>query len=319
MFKRIFFFGESDDDIRFFIFLSVGLSLLLLASFILGSRVDRGGASVPSETAAKEFPEVTLQAKAAYVYDARTHEVIYAKNENARLPLASLTKVMSALVALELSPEYGTVTIAPGALEALGDSGLQVGERWRLRDLLDFSLVTSSNDGMRAVALSLGALEKSNVSDDEILNSFVNAMNEKAAELDLKNTYFWNETGLDESEFKGGAYGTAQDMTRLMEYLLITHPQLLEATRRSTVAVTSLDNLTHAGRNTNALAASIPGLIASKTGFTNTAGGNLVLAFDPELGRPIIISILGSTEEGRFVDANILIEATLKYISGGTE
>lgn len=319
MHKSLFNLGGDDSEIRFFVFLSVGLSMLLFTSYVLGSRVDRGDVSMPTEVAQKEFPPVAIQARSAYVYDSRNQEVIYAKNENTRLPLASLTKVMSALVARELSPDYGTVTITSNSLAAMGDSGLLVGERWRLKDLLDFSLVTSSNDGMRAVALSLGALESSNISEDQILNSFVNEMNKKAAALDLKNTYFWNETGLDESEFKGGAYGTARDMSRLMEYLIMTHPETLEATRHSTVSVSSLDNFSHAGRNTNSLIGSIPGLIASKTGFTNTAGGNLVLAFDPELGRPIIISILGSTEQGRFEDAQKLIGATLKYISGDSE
>lgn len=315
MLKEIFDFDKKDAEVRFFIFLSAGLVLLLATSYLLGSKIERRDNSSPTETA-YEFPQVGIQAKAAYVYDARTKEVFFAKNENQRLPLASLTKVMSALVARELSPEYGTVTVTREALLAMGDNGLMAGERWRLKDLLDYSLVTSSNDGMRAVALALGALEKSNATENEILNSFVNLMNKKANELDLKNTYFWNETGLDETEFKGGAYGTAKDVTRLMEYIVMAHPEMLEATSEESVSVSSLNNLTHEGKNTNDLINQIPGLIASKTGYTNTAGGNLSLIFDPELGRPIIVTVLGSTEEGRFQDVGKLIAATLSYITG---
>lgn len=304
-----------DAEARFFVFLSLALVLLIIGSYILGNRVERGGVSTPTETASEDFPEVSLKAKAAYVYDARTKEVLFAQNEEARMPLASLTKVMSALVAKELSPENGSLIVQRQALDAEGDSGLLAGERWRLKDLLDYSLVTSSNDGMRAVALSLGALESSTLQEGEILNSFVNEMNKKAGELGLKNTYFWNETGLDESEFKGGAYGTAKDMTRLMEYVITYEPEILSATRESSISVSSLDNFAHPGKNTNILSGEIPGIIASKTGFTNTAGGNLVLAFDPELGRPIIVAVLGSTEQGRFEDARILINAVLKYIS----
>lgn len=315
MVNNLFDFGNKDAEVRFFVFLSVALSMVLITSYVLGSRVERGDVSSPTEIAEREFPDITLQAKAAYVYDARTKTVLYAKGENTRLPLASLTKVMSALVAYELSPNQAAVVVERAALEAMGDSGLLSGERWRLKDLLDFSLVTSSNDGMRAAALALGALESSGATTDEKLQAFVNQMNRKAVSLDLKNTYFWNETGLDETEFKGGAYGTAKDMARLIEYVLMYHPTLLEATREPGLNVSSLSEVRHEGRNTNTLVGSIPGLIASKTGYTNTAGGNLVLAFDPELGRPIIISILGSTERGRFEDAQILINATLQYIT----
>lgn len=310
------FFEKKESEVRLFFVLLIGLSLLVVSSYVLGARVERGDFSTPTLTAMGEFPEVELEAKSAYVYDARTKEVIFAKNENQRLPLASLTKVMAALVAKELSPEYGTVTVTSGALLAEGDSGLRVGERWRLRDLLDFSLVSSSNDGIRAVALALGSLSRANVTEEEIVGDFVRKMNEKAKELDLRNTYFWNETGLDESEVKGGAYGTARDMALLLEFILAREPELLEATRDTQSMVLSLDNFEHTARNTNQLAPEIPGLLASKTGFTSTAGGNLVFAFDPELGRPIIVSILGSSASGRFSDAKKLVDATLEYLSG---
>lgn len=301
-------------EVRFFVTLAVALSLLIVTSYVLGSRVERGDASMPTETASKPFPDVVLKAKAAYVYDVRTKTVLFAMNENIRMPLASLTKLMSALVAAGISPAYGTITISKQALSADGDSGLLSGEKWFLQDLLDFSLISSSNDGIRAVALALGALENANADSDAIIQDFVVQMNKKAGELDLKNTYFWNETGLDESELKGGAYGTARDMAVLLEHVITYNPRMLEATRYPSLSVSSLDDLKHEAKNTNLLAGLIPGLLGSKTGFTNAAGGNLVFAFDPELGRPIVISIMGSTEEGRFEDAQILINAVLEHI-----
>lgn len=308
-------FLHKDAELRFFVFLALGLSLLVVSSYVLGSRVERGDTSAPTERASVPFPEVTLQARAAYVYDTRTNAVLYAKNENTRMPLASLTKVMTALVARELSPDYGTVTVTRESLEPTGDSGLLVGEKWSLKDLLDFSLITSSNDGMRTVALSLGALRSSSAEPKERVDDFVNEMNKKATALDLKNTYFWNETGLDESEYKGGAYGTARDMAHLMDYITRYYPEALLATREPLSSISSMDNIIHEAKNTNTLAGFIPGLKASKTGYTNTAGGNLVFVFDPELGRPIVVTILGSTEQGRFEDAKLLIESVLKYIN----
>lgn len=261
------------------------------------------------------FPKVTLEAKSAYVYDLRTGETLYAKNADARLPLASLTKLMSALVASDIAPSYGTIKVTPEALANYGDSGLRPGEKWSLKTLLDFSLLTSSNDGIRAVALSLAALDKSNLSEAEIIQSFVTAMNKKASDLGLFNTYFLNESGLDESEVKSGAYGSAHDISMLLGYILEKKPELLEATREPAAVFVSLDNMAHAGKNTNTLVNTIPGILGSKTGFTDIAGGNVIFAFDPELGRPIVVAVLGSSAEGRFEDAQKLVNATMAYIT----
>jgi D-alanyl-D-alanine carboxypeptidase len=308
-------FSTADSsEIRFFIILAVALSFLLVVSFLFGAKIKRGDVSVPSETASKPFPEVIVGAKAIYVYDIRSGTVLFAKDEDARLPLASLAKVMSALVAEDLSPLYGTVTITGDALRAEGDSGLLRDERWSLKDLINFSLITSSNDGMRAVALSLGALSRADADSAEIINDFVGEMNRKAQELGLKNTYFWNETGLDKSKFEGGAYGTARDVSVLLEYTLMHNPELFRSTRESSATFWSLDNNMHVATNTNTIVAEIPGLLVSKTGYTETAGGNLAVAFDPELGRPIIITLLGSTERGRFNDMRALINAVMEYI-----
>ena len=299
-------------EIRLVVILITAILLLLIASFIF----DIGKRDVPTSSgiASKAFPEVTIVARAAYVYDIRTQTVLFAKNEDTRLSLASLTKVMSALVAEDLNPLYSTITVNGEALRAEGDSGLYQDEKWSQRDILDFSLITSSNDGMRAVALALGAISRSNATSEEIIADFVREMNLKAGELGLKNTYFWNETGLDESDVKGGAYGTARDMNTLFEYILKNKPELITATKESSAAFSSLDNHLHTAKNTNSIINKIPGLLASKTGSTETAGGNLIIIFDPELGRPIIVSVLGSTEKGRFEDAEILIDAVMRYI-----
>lgn len=304
-----------NSEIRLFFVLILVLLFLITVFYIYGLRIERKDISVPTEVVAKPFPTVVLKAKAVYVYDIRTQRVLFALNENTPLPLASLTKIMSALVAEDLSPLYGTVTVGEEALRAEGDSGLYSGERWTLRDILGFSLMTSSNDGMRAVALSLGALSRAGSSSEEIINDFVGEMNQKAREIGLKNTYFLNETGLDESDVKNGAYGTARDMSVLLEYVLAHHPEMFESTQETVLTFRSLDNHEHIARNTNDFVAEIPGLVISKTGFTDTAGGNLVIVFDPELGRPIIISVLGSTKEDRFEDVRSLVEAVMKYIN----
>ncbi len=288
------------------------LTFLLVTVFSLSHFIPSEKKQIITQTKSV-FPKVSLEAKSAYVYDLRTGEVLFSLNSDKLLPLASLTKLMAALVASELSPDTQTVTVTSAALSTYGDSGLQIQEKWSLKNLLDFSLLTSSNDGIRAVALALVALGRLENSE-ELEASFVKSMNDKAAKLGLKQTYFWNETGLDESEAKGGAYGTAEDLTTLMAYIIRNDPSLLEATKEAELLVPSLDATLHRAKNTNLLVREIPGLLASKTGFTEMAGGNLVFVFDPELGRPIVVTVLGSSPQGRFEDARKLIAGTLTYL-----
>ncbi|MBI1974356.1 MAG: D-alanyl-D-alanine carboxypeptidase [Candidatus Zambryskibacteria bacterium] len=284
----------------------IGMVLLvILVALILSTKDTRRDHSVPTKTASHPFPVLSLEAKAVYVYDIRAGKVLFARNEDKRLPLASLTKIMSAVVAEESLPESLAVKVDAEALREDGDSELLRDERWNFKNLLNFSLVTSSNDGIKAVALAFGAA-----------SDFVSAMNEKASKLGLKNTYFWNETGLDESDVKGGAYGSARDFTRLMSYAWESYPEIFSGTREQVATFTSLDNKIHTAKNTNDIVGDIPGLLASKTGYTSTAGGNLSIIFDPELGYPIAITVLGSSEEGRFRDMEKLVSASIQYLSG---
>ena len=306
-------------EVKFFSVLGAVLVGILILLFILTYKVERGNISSPAKLALNPFDKIELVAHSAYVYDIRTSRVLYAKNSNERLPLASLTKVMTAVVALDTTPSYSTITINRSAIMTGGDSGLRVGEKWTLRDLLDFSLTSSSNDGVAAIAFALGALPKANITESSAMEDFVAQMNRKANELQMKNTYFFNVTGLDETNVRGGAYGTAEDMARLFSYALIKYPYIFEATSQKQFKISSLDNIIHTATNTDAIVNDIPGLRGSKTGFTTLAGGNLVIAFDPEIGRPIIISVLGSTEKDRFVDILKLVNATIASLSQEAE
>ncbi len=140
-------------------------------------------------------------------------------------------------------------------------------------------------------------------------------MNRDAETLGLTKTTFFNESGLDENMTRAGAYGSARDMATLFAYMIEHHPDLLEATRYQSFTIPSDTASTHMAVNTNSIVAQIPGLIGSKTGFTDLAGGNLVIAYDASLNHPIIITVLGSTYDGRFTDTQALITATNAYLS----
>lgn len=260
------------------------------------------------------FNNLNLRAKAAFVYDVLEDRILYKKNEKEQLPIASITKLMTALVATELLPKNSNITIKSDFLKEEGDSGLLSAESWELMDLLDFSLVTSSNDGMRSVASVIGAVT-SNTSDYDLgRKDFIEKMNLKAKDMELEQTFFVNETGLDVDTKVSGGYSSAQNVSDLMKYLILKHPEILEATKYQKLSINS-DDRKHNAKNTNDIVNEIPGLFASKTGFTDMAGGNLVIAFDPSIGRPIIITVLGSTLEGRFSDMEALVKASLDYIA----
>ena len=129
-------------------------------------------------------------------------------------------------------------------------------------------------------------------------------------------TSFLNANGLDtEINFKKipGANGTAFEIARLLEFIFKNQPELIERARSEEFEIVSDQGRRLKAKNTNQALADIPQLIAAKTGFTDLAGGNLVFIFDAGFSRPVLVSILGSSEEGRFLDAKKIVNAVLAY------
>lgn len=272
---------------------------------------------LPQPARTDHFAGIALTAKAAYVYDAATGVVLYAKNEHEALPLASLTKAMTALVAAESGDRASTVAIRPDDVLVEGDSGLLPGEKLPLKDILDFTLVASSNDGAHAVAAwAGGSVDDTSGAYGAPEDRFVVRMNEHAKKIGLADTTFSNPTGLDLSSYTAGAYGSARDMAFLFAYINKNHPEILSATTNDRVTVWSQDALPHTATNTNPYVTKIPGITGSKTGYTELAGGNLVISIDAGVARPVIIAVLGSTEQGRFEDVAHLAQAALEAIGG---
>lgn len=255
------------------------------------------------------FPPVDVEAQSVVVVDLATGQTLYEKNAEAQLPLASVAKLMLAAALPDRAD--ATVIIAREDLAPEGDSSLNVGERWSLGDLLDLTLAMSVNDGAHALAGVAAAKRPLSTGQTGTSSNF----NVLARELGLRQTYFIDPTGLDVSSTTAGAYGSARDMAKLMSAVLARNPRSLEATALSAFEANSLDGKKHPVINTNPLAGKIPGLIAGKTGFTDLAHGNLILAVDMGFYHPIIIAILDSTYDGRFRDAEVLIEATRAALS----
>jgi D-alanyl-D-alanine carboxypeptidase len=261
-------------------------------------------------TQVNPFDKLSVEAKQVFVYDMKERRVIYSKNAEEIRPLASLAKVMTAYTSLETSKDE-VITIPHEALAREGDSGLVSREKWNWRDLLDFTLITSSNDGAAALALSsIGLFDNGSTQA-----SFVEKMNLKAKGLGLNSLTFYNETGLDVDPDTSGAYGSAKEIGLLFSHVLENHPDILEATKYSNYKFTSIDGVTHSAKNTDIVVNKIPGLIASKTGYTDLAGGNLVIAFDSEIAHPIVVVVMGSSIDGRFTDMVTIASTTRAYLA----
>lgn len=255
---------------------------------------------------------IHLEAKSAYVYDVRAKRALYGKDPDAVLPLASITKLMTALIAHELVASNKTVVIPKAAISQSGSSGLSEGERFTTAALSKYAVLASSNDAAYALASAVGAV----IDDKKNPNqTFVKTMNIRATELGLPHLHFLNPTGLDMSETEAGAVGTAREISFLMEYIVNNYPEILTPTTAQSARVYNTDGAYHDAENTNPIIGDIPNLLGSKTGYTDLAGGNLTIAFDAGFNRPIIITVLGSSYDGRFTDVKKLVEAVTTAFS----
>jgi D-alanyl-D-alanine carboxypeptidase (penicillin-binding protein 5/6) len=246
-----------------------------------------------------QLPEGALSAKAAILYDPTTGKILYDKNSQLTLPLASITKLMTAHVVLNSMPTSTLITLNAkdtlGGSDA-GDWGLKIGDVLRIGDLIKIGLAASSNYAMAAAAGSLG-------------NGYISDMNRDATQLGLSHTYFLNPTGLDINTDTSGGYGSAYDIARLTAAFLKEYPQYFELSSEPSVSVQASGHAVTADATALPLQ-DIPGFIGAKTGYTDLAGGNLVMAYDIDIGHPLIAVVLGSTEEGRFTDIRTIVDAS---------
>jgi serine-type D-Ala-D-Ala carboxypeptidase (penicillin-binding protein 5/6) len=201
-----------------------------------------------------------VEAEAYYVQNSATGEVLAQYDERERLPIASITKLMTALVALERADLDDVVTVARPAA-AVGESSINLkpGERVSVRDLLRAALVQSANDAATAVAMHVGGGS---------VDRFVALMNARARRLGLTDTHFVNPSGLDAP----GHVSSARDVTKLAR-VAMNQPFV-----RETVAIVSGEAAGRRIATWNDLLSTFPRLIGVKTGHTNRAGWSQVAA-----------------------------------------
>ncbi len=240
-----------------------------------------------------------LKAHAVSVYDMDRSERLYGRNDYEVMPMASLAKTMAVIIALGEKKEETVVSITENSLHEVGDNSLFLNEKWKLDDLIRFSLILSSNDGITAL------------SEDDA--EFIDKMNAKTKRIGLFKTTFHNPSGLDLNDKESGAYSTALEANKLAIYALRAYPEIFNSTALYNPTFKSLSGFEHPILNTNVLLPKIPNLLFSKTGNTNLAGGNLSVIYKNNTGKRLAITILGSTASGRFEDMEKLIEATQDF------
>jgi len=233
-----------------------------------------------------------LNAEAALAISDDGERIYYNKNINEKRAIASLTKLMTAIIVLENYNLDEIIKIPAEAVRREGSRGdLRPSEEITIRALLNVMLIDSSNDA--AIALAIKNPD------------FVSLMNKKAAELNLKNTHFTNPDGVDESN----NYSTALDVAKIFGYLIDRYPEISEILKTKNMVVYSADGkIAHRLENTNALLGEVSEIKAGKTGYTDKAGGTLALLISGlNFGdkNNIITIILGSSD--RFGESEKII------------
>ena len=293
-----------------FIFLSVFLYAFSYIKIFLqnqesrvfaGSISDSVSYSAPQEPpvvepVAKPMPQIDLTALSAISVETNMlgkDQIVYEKNSSTQLPIASLTKLMTAVVVLDNYDISSKIIISKTAdLQDPVKQDVKFGDELPVESLMYVMLIGSSNKSAYALAEGpegwLG--EK----------KFVELMNEKARYFGLENTFFADPTGLSSKNVS-----TANDLAKLALRILKDYPKIAQISKASDFFVPSFGKIV----NTNRLLAEVPDAVCSKTGFTTDANGCLLLAIhNSESGDYLINVILGSND--RFSEMKKLISLT---------
>lgn len=287
------------------------LILIAVLATALGTNVQgaAGVASIPTQPlealAPLSPPEVT--AEAWLLWDDTFERELASLNPDEARAMASTTKMMTALVALDSSQSNDMVTVSAEAA-AIGESEIDLvpGESWRMEDLLRALLMRSANDAAIAIAEHIGGS----------VPGFVRLMNEQAVAMGLEDSHFMNPHGLDQE----GHFSSARDLLNTAR-IGMQNPLFAEMVgTRSSTFPNSPEGEERIASTTNALLSTFEGAIGVKTGFTDDAGLTIVAAAERD-GRRLYAVVMGSSDH--FADAAALLRygfnafGLLNVVAGG--
>lgn len=238
--------------------------------------------------------ELKTDAKVALIYDVTGKKMIYSKAENESVAIASLTKLMTALVIMQSHSPDEIVTI-PDDLPVLSADdqkiGIKSGEKFKLSDLMSALLIHSANDVANALAIW----------DSGSISSFSTKMNNYASQWGLEESKFNNPSGLDED----GHQSSASNLL-LLATILIKNKNFTNIVNTQSEVIKNTDDKNYLLTTTNKLL-NLPYVYGIKTGFTENAGQSLILLAEKD-GHQIITVVLDSPD--RFTESNNMIKYT---------
>lgn len=256
-----------------------------------GEETQAGSTSTQAEAAERE--ELSLHALSAVLMDADSGRILYGKDEGTFRPMASTTKIMTCILALENGNLSDTCTVSEtAAAQPKVHLGARKGTQFFLKDLLYSLMLESHNDSAVMIAEQVGGS----------VEGFAAMMNQKARDIGCTDTCFVTPNGLDATytaadgrEYTHGT--TAGDLARIMRYCIMESPmrqQFLDITQTANYSFTDIEGKGSYGCvNHNAFLSMMSGALTGKTGFTGGAGYSYVAALEDE-GRTYVLALLGS-------------------------
>ncbi|MBI2506735.1 MAG: D-alanyl-D-alanine carboxypeptidase [Candidatus Colwellbacteria bacterium] len=280
--------------ILFILTASIGMTTLLVDQSIGGEEgivsskrdasPNQAGLLADAISGANNASQITngeneVGAAAAYLLE--TNELLYGFRDQKQWPIASITKLMTALVVRKSMTPEEIVAIDEDAIAAPGEAGdFKTGERFTSKDLVKAMLVTSSNDASKALARHYGDAE------------FVTEMNKLASEIGMNNTVFTDSTGLSARNLS-----TPDDLNKLIKYIWLNDPEVLTITRLTTTSIADIDNSRSRKLININLFAGRSNFLGGKTGQIPDSEGNLISVFRlPDKSSPVVIVVLGADD-----------------------
>ncbi|MDP2930004.1 MAG: serine hydrolase [bacterium] len=286
-----------------FNFTEAKLEDFFVSQFYLSSQASSVWAETEIESATPSNLPIApvIDAKSALVLmidSSGRQSIIFEQDSEQSQPIASLTKLMTAVIVFENQSLSREIIISPESVAQEGDSGnLKAGEKISISELLKMVLVESSNDAAEALAESYGK------------GDFIALMNLKANGLGMGLTHFSNATGLEAEN----NFSNAKDLATLSESILKNYSVIFKISSRPSVAIMNKDGqLHHLALNTNdLLSLGQPGnleIVGGKTGYTQEAGGCIILVLKDQEDNYFINVVLGANSpEARFLEMERLI------------
>lgn len=252
-----------------------------------------------------------LYARSAVLLDADSGRVLFGKDEEQIMPMASTTKIMTCIVVLENADLQGSALVsAEAASQPKVHLGVQAGEHYYIKDLLYSLMLESHNDAAVILAEYVGGS----------VTGFADMMNAKAKEIGCEDTYFITPNGLDAEDANGVHATTAKDLALIMRYCIkesVQREVFLEITRTSSHAFSNVEgNRSFSCANHNAFLGMMDGALSGKTGFTNNAGYCYVGALERD-GKTFIVALLAcgwpNNKRYKWSDTRQLMEYGLEH------